>query len=150
MFLEDLTGAIESVLKPKARIGKAMRGGSCDEIVDGVAFLQPEETDRFHANGLVVREVSDEFTGGVADGAGQEFGGAARGVADADEWNVDLLEGAVVFEVEVREFARAQEIVDADDGVNFLVGVTVGFDADIGFEKLDLEWELGIVARGGP
>ena len=108
MFFEDLAGAIESVLEPKTGSGKAMSGGSCDAIVYGVAFLEAEDSHGFDANVVIGREVGDEFAGGVGDGAGKEFGGAAGGVADADEWNVDLLEVAVVFEVEVREFARAQ------------------------------------------
>ena len=150
MFFEDLAGAVESVLEPKTGSGKAKSGGSCDAIVDGVAFLEAEDSRGFDANVLIGREAGDEFAGGVGDGAGEEFGGAAGGVTDTDEWNFDLLEGAVIFEIEMSEFARAEEIVYADDGVDFFAGVAVGVDADTGFEELDLEGELGIVAGGGP
>ena len=32
--------------------------------------------------------------------------------------------------------------------MNFLAGITVGFDPDVGVEELDLEGKLGIIARG--
>jgi hypothetical protein len=67
-------------------------------------------------------------------------------VADAHERNVDLLEGAIVFEVEVSEFAGTEKIVDVNDGMDLFDGITVFLDVNIGFEKLDLERELrGIV-----
>ncbi len=142
VFFQDLAGAIESVLEPKIGSGEAMSGCGCDAIVDGVAFLEAEDSHGFDANVVIGGKVGDQFAGGVGDGAGEEFGGAAGGVTDTDEGNLDLLEGAVVFEIEMSEFARAEEIVDADDGVDFFTGVAVGFDADTGFEELDLEGKL--------
>lgn len=63
-------------------------------------------------------------------------------MADAHERNVDLLESAIVFEVEVSEFASTEKIVDVNDGMDLFDGIIVFLDVNIGFKKLDLEGKL--------
>jgi hypothetical protein len=79
----------------------------------------------------------------VGDGAGEDVGGAAAGVGDADQRDFDLLEGAVVVETERGELAGAELVVDMHAGVDFFAAVSVGFEADAGFEELDLCGSLG-------
>jgi hypothetical protein len=52
--------------------------------------------------------------------------------------NFDLLEGAVEVEIKAGELADAEFAVDADAGMDFFAGVTVGFEADVGLKKFDL------------
>ncbi len=44
--------------------------------------------------------------------------------------------------------ASAQFVVDLDAGMDFFAGVAVGFEADAGFEQLDLRRELGLLGSG--
>ena len=98
-FFEDLAGTIEGVLKPEAGRGKVMCGSSFNAIFNDVAFLQAENARGFDSDVLIGGKVGDDLAGRIADGAGQEFGGAAGSVADTHERNIDLLEGAIVFEL---------------------------------------------------
>jgi len=148
-FYEDLAGAVEGVFQPKVGGEGRVSGGGDDAILEGVAFLESENANGFDADVLIGGKFFDGGIGGVGDGAGEEFGGAPVGVANADERDFDLLEGAVVVESDASEFASAENVVELDDGVDVFAGVAVGFEADMSFEELDLEGELGVVLRFG-
>ena len=67
---------------------------------------------------------------------------------DADEREIDGFEGAVVVEIEACELADAELAVDFDAGVDFLAAVAVRFNANLGFQELDLggSLRLGLLA----
>jgi len=115
-----------------------MRGGGNDAVFEGVLGGEAEDADGFDADVLVGGGVDYSGIGIVGDGAGEDVGGAAAGVGDANERDVDGLEGAVVIEIEAGELADAEFAVDAHECVDFFAGVAVGFETDFGFKELDL------------
>jgi hypothetical protein len=119
--------------------------GGNDAVFEGVARGQPEDADGFYADVLVGGGVEYGGIGIVGDSAGEDVGGAAAGVGYADQWDIDVFEGAVVVEIEAGELADAEFGIDFDDAVDFLAGVAVGLEADFGFEEVD----LGGGGRGG-
>jgi hypothetical protein len=66
---------------------------------------------------------------------------------DPDERYFDLLERAVVIEIEPGELASAEFVVDLDAGVNFFAAVAVRFEADAGFQQFDLGGDFGGLLR---
>src|SRR5229473_1856450 len=144
VFFEHLAGAVEGVFEPEIGGEGMFCGGGNDAVLDGVAFFEAEDAGGFDADVVIYGKIFDGGIRRVGNGAGKEFGGTAVGMADADQRNFYLLEGAVVIEGEAGELAGAEEIVDFDDGMDFFAGVAVGFEADARFEKLDLEGESGL------
>jgi len=123
-----------------------MGSGGDDAIFEHVFGGEAEDADGFDVHVLVGGGIDHGGIGIISDGAGEEFGGAAAGVRDANERDFDRLKGAVVVEIEAGELANAEFGVDAHSRVDFLAGVAVGFEADFGFEEFDLG---GILRRGG-
>src|SRR6266851_822001 len=145
-FLGDDAGAVEGVVEPEVG-GEGMVGDSGDDAVfKVVAGLEAEDADGLDADVLVGGGVDDGGIGLIGDGAGQDVGGAAAGMSDVDERDLDGFEGAVVVEVESGELANAEFVVDVDSGVDFLAAVSVGFEAVAGFEQLNLG---GVLRLGG-
>ena len=149
MFFEDLAGAVEGVLQPEIGCEGMVRCGGDDAIFDGVAFLQTENANGFDADVLVGGGVDDGGVGIVGDGAGEDVGGAARGMGDVDERDVDGLEGAVVVEIEASELADAEFGVDVHESVDFFAAVAVGLEAVLGFEEFELSGVLRFSGRRG-
>ena len=116
-----------------------------DAIFEGVTGLEAEDADRFDANVVVGGEFFDGGVGRVSNGAGKNVGGSAIGVRDVRQGNFDGLKAAVVVEIQARKLANTEFAVDFDEGVNFLAGIAIGFEAVFGFEELDLSgvWRFG-------
>src|SRR5438445_12618518 len=106
-----------------------------------------EHSDGFAWDMLVCGGVEHCGIGIVGHGAGKDDSGAGAGMGDVDERNLDGLQGAVVIEIEARELADAELVVDVHASVNFLAAVAVGFEAVAGFEKLDLSRVLWFLSR---
>ena len=117
-------------------------GGGDDAVFEDVTGFEAEDADGFDADVLVGGGVDDGGIGIVGDGAGKDVGGAAAGVRDVDERDLDGFEGAIVVEIEAGELADAEFVVDMHAGVNFFAAVAVGFEAVAGFEELDLSGVL--------
>lgn len=145
--VEDLfrydAGAIEIVIEPEIRRQRGMRCCGDDAIFEDVGRFEAEDADGFDANVLVRGCVGDDGVGLVGDAAGEDIGGAAAFVADVDEGDFDFFVGAIEIEIEMGKLANAEFAVDADAGVDFFAGVAVGFEADFGFEELDLGGGFG-------
>src|SRR6266576_207618 len=124
-----------------------MCSGGDDAAFERVAGRKAEDADGFDSDILVCGGVDDGGIGIVGHGAGKDVSGAAAGMGDVDERNLDGLEGAVVIEIEARELADAELVVDVHASVNFLAAVAVGFEAVAGFEKLDLSRVLWFLSR---
>ena len=120
-----------------------MGDGSDDAILERIAGPEAEDADGFDADVLVGGSVDDGGIGIVGDGAGEDVDGAAAGVRNADERNLDLFEGAIKVEIEMGELADAKFVVDFDEGVDFLAAGAVGFKTDMGFEEFDFGWKFG-------
>src|SRR5215470_8483386 len=70
---------------------------------------------------------------------------------DADKGDLDVLESAVVIELQGGELPGTEFGVDSHDAVNFFAGITVTFKADLGREELDLRRQFGrrgLLGRG--
>jgi len=145
-FLRDDAGAVEGVVEPEVGGERMVRGGGDDAVFEEVAGLEAKDADGFDADILVGGGVDDSGVGIVGDGAREDVGGAAAGMGDVDERDLDGLEGAVVVEIEAGELADAEFVVDAHEGVNFLAAVAVGFEAVARFEQFDL---MGVLLRLG-
>ena len=104
----DDARAVESVVDPEIGGERMVRGGGDDAIFEGVAGGEAENADGFDADVVIGRKVDDGGVGIIGDGAGENVGSAAARVGDADEGNLDLLEGTVVVEIEVTELLNAQ------------------------------------------
>src|SRR5882724_3329494 len=123
--------------------------GSDYAVFEGVAGCEAEDADGLDANVLVGGGVDYGGIGIVGDGVREDVGNAAVGVGDADQRDFDLLEGAVVIEIEAGELADAEFGIDFDDAVDFFAGVAVGLEADFGFEEIDLGGGLRLDGDGG-
>lgn len=137
-FSGDDTGAVEDVVEPEIGSEGMMRCGGDDAIVELVAGSETENAHRFYADVLVDGQADYGGIGLIGDGAGENVGGAAAGVRNVHGRDLDLLECAVVVEIEACELVYSEFVIDMDAGVNFLAGVTVGFEADVSFEEFDL------------
>jgi hypothetical protein len=72
------------VIEPEIRCERMMRD-SCDNAVfESVARFETEDADGFDADVLVGGGVNNGGIGSVGDGAGEDVGGAATGVCDAN------------------------------------------------------------------
>ena len=126
------------------RLAERVIGGRGDDaVLESVAGFEAEDADGFDADVLIGGSVADSEIGSVGDGAGEDVDRAAAGVRDADEWDLDLLEGAVKVEIEMGELAHAKFVVDFDEGVDFLAAVAVGFKAIWSFEEFDFGRKFG-------
>ncbi len=134
----DDAGAVEGVVEPEVGGEGVVRGSGDDSIFEIVAGGEAEDADGFDANVLVGGGVDYSGVGIVGDGAGQDVGGAATGMRDVNEGDFDGFEGAVVVEIEAGELLDAEFVVDVHAGVDFFAAIAVGFEAIMGFEKLDL------------
>jgi len=137
-FLGDDAGAVEGVVEPKVGGQRVMRYRGDDAVFEIVPGREPQDADGLDAHVLVGGGVDDGGIGLIGDGAGQEVGGAAAGMGDANERNLDGFERAVVVEVEADELANAEFAVDVHAGVDFLTAIAVGFEAVARFEQLNL------------
>ena len=146
-FLGDDAGAVEGVVEPKVGGQRVMRYRGDDAVFEIVPGREPQDADGLDAHVLVGGGVDDGGIGLIGDGAGQEVGGAAAGMGDANERNLDGFERAVVVEVEADELANAEFAVDVHAGVDFLTAIAVGFEAVAGFEQLDLGRVLCFLRR---
>ncbi len=64
-------------------------------------------------------------------------------MSDADERDVDGLEGSIEVKIEIGELANTEFGVDFDDGMDFFAGVAVGLEAHFGFEEVESGGEVG-------
>ncbi len=145
VLLADDSAAVEGVVEPEVGGEGVMGDGGDNAVFEEVAGGQAEDADGFDADVVIGGSVYDGGIGIVGDGAGKNIDGAAAGVGDADEREIDGFEGAVVVEIEAGELADAELTVDFDAGVDFLAGVAICFKADFGFEEFDLS---GVLRRG--
>src|SRR5262249_55548495 len=129
------------MVEPEVGSERMTCSGGDDAILESVGGRKAEDAHGFHADVVVGGIVDKRRIRIVRDGTGKNVGGAAAGMGDADEWDFDLLEGAVVVEVEASELADAYLRIDSDDAVNFFAGVTVTLEADFGFEEFKVGWE---------
>lgn len=121
-------------------------GGGDDAVFEEGTGGEAEDANGFDTDVVIGRIVHYGGVGIVGNGAGENVGGAAAGVSDANERNFNRLEAAVEIEIETSELAGAEFVVDAHAGVDFFAGVAVGFEAVFGFEKFDLG---GVFFAGG-
>ncbi len=124
-------------------------GGGDDAVFKSVARSESEDAHGFDAHIMVGGVVDDGRVGIVGDGAGKNVGRAAARMRDADERNFDLLEGAVVVEVEAGKLTCANFGIDFDDAMNFFAGIAVALKADAGFEERDLDLSRRCLLRCG-
>ena len=134
-FVGDDAGAVEGVVEPEVGSERVMRGCGDDAVFEGVAWSEPEDAHGFDAHVMIGGIVHDGGIGIVGDRARENVGSAAAGMRDADEGNFDLLEAAVVIEIEAGKLANADFGIDFDDAMNFFAGITVTLKADRRFEK---------------
>src|SRR5882724_8214411 len=123
--------------------------GSDYAVFEGVGGGEAEDADGLDAEVLVGGGVDYRGRGIVGDGVREDVGNAAVGVSDADEWDFDFFERAVVIEIEAGKLADAEFGIDFDDAMNFFAGVAVGLEADFGFEEIDLGGSLRFEGGGG-
>ena len=142
MLLSDDAETVEGMVEPEVGGEGVVRDDGKDAVFEVVAGGEAEDADGFDADVVVGGGVEDGGVGTVGDGAGEDVGGAAAGVRDADQRDFDIFEGAVVVEVEAGELANAEFAIDAHAGVDFFAAIAVGFEADLGFEELDLSGGL--------
>jgi len=132
-FLRDDPFTREVVGKPEVGSERVV-GSRCDDAVfEDVARCEAEDADRFDANVLISGGVDNGRIGIVADGAGENVGGAAAGVSDVNERDFDGLERAVVVEIDARELADAEFVFDVHASMDFLAAVAIDFEAVVGF-----------------
>ncbi len=120
-----------------------------DAVFKKVAGGEPKDADGFDADVLIGGSVFHGGIGIVRDGAGKNLDGAAAGMSDADEREIDGFEGVVVVEIEACELADAELAVDFDAGVDFLAAVAVRFKANLRFQELDLGGSLRLSLLAG-
>jgi len=135
----DDAGAVEGVVEPKIGRERMVGGGGDDSVFESVARSEAEDAHGFDPDVVVGREVDHGRIGIVRDSAGENIRCAAARMRDPDERDFNLLEGAVVVEVEPGELADTNFGIDFDDAMNFFAGITVIFKADAGFEERDLD-----------
>jgi hypothetical protein len=145
VLLGNDAGAVEGVVEPEVGGQGMMRSSGDNAVFEEVARSKAEDADGFYADVLIGGGIHDGGIGIVGDGARKNVDCAPAGMSDADEREVDGLEGAVEVEIEACELADAQFAVDFHAGVDFLAAVAAGFKAIAGFEKLDLG---GAIRRG--
>lgn len=75
-----------------------VRGDRDYAIFEGVVGFEAEDAEGFYADVLVCRGVDHGRVGMIGGGAGEDVDYASVGVGDADQGEIDLLEGAVVVE----------------------------------------------------
>ncbi len=126
---------IEGVVEPEVGGDRVMSGGGDDAVFEVVAGLEAEDADGLDADVLIRRGVDDSGIGLIGDGPGQDVGGAAAGMRDVDERDLDGFEGAVVIEIETGKLADAEFVVDVYAGVDFLTAIAVDLEAVARFEK---------------
>ena len=145
----DDTGAIEGVVEPEVGSQRMMSGGGDNTVFESVAGREAEDADGFDADVVVGGVVHNSRVGIVGDRARQNVGDATAGMRDAHERDFNLLERAIVAEVETSELACANFGINFDDAVNFFAGIAVAFEADAGFEEGDLDLSRGCFLRFG-
>jgi len=119
-----------------------MGDGGDDAVFQEVAGGEAEDADGFDTDILIGGGIDDGRIGIVGDGAGKNIDCAAAGMGDADKWEVDGFEGAVVVEIEAGELADTKLAVDFDAGVDCLAAVAACFKENFRFQKLDLGGSL--------
>ena len=133
----------EIVRQKEVRAQGPMLRGGYDVVFEIVARSETQNTNRFHANILIRGRIGNRRVRLIGDGAGKNVCRAAAGVRDVNRRNLDLLKGAVVVEIQTRELANAQLIVDVDAGVNFFPPVAVGLNANLRVEQADFGGKFG-------
>ena len=151
-FLEHLPRPVERMLQPEIRRQRMLCCCRDYAVLDRVAFLQPEDAHGFHAHILIGGEFLHGWIRGVHNGARQKFARAAVCVADAHQRNLHLLKRAIVIKRQPRKLVRSQNVVDLDDGVDFLPRIPVDLKPDVRFQQLYLEGKIrlaGALLRRG-
>ena len=107
----DFAGAVEGVVRPEVGGQRMMRGCGDDAIFEEVVGLQAEDSYGFYADVVISGKVHDGGIGIVGDSAGENVGGAAGSVCDANKRNLDGLEATVEVEIEACELRAPSSLL---------------------------------------
>ena len=125
--------------QPETRRERMFGGRRNHSILNRVAVLQPEDSNRFHSHIMIGGKILHGRIRRIRDRARQDLAGAAVCVADLHKRNLHLLKRAVVIKSQPRKLPRARKIVDLDDRVHFLPRIPITLKPDVRLQQLDLK-----------